>query len=141
MLQLQNVSKRLGNFQLKNINLSIYDNEYFVILGPTGTGKTVILETIAGMYQPDQGKIFFKGKEITNLYPEERKTGFVYQDYVLFPHLNVQKNIIFGLEIKKTAKKVIEDKLELSRNSQWRGTTAGVLSPGTYNLTRCAFIG
>lgn len=112
MIELRNVSKRLGDFHLKDINLTVNDNEYFVILGPTGTGKTVILETIAGMYKPDNGEILFNDKDITKLYPEERNIGFVYQDYVLFPHLNVRENIIFGLKVKKVPNDVMEEKLE-----------------------------
>lgn len=111
MIQLINVSKKLGDFHLKRINLNIKNNEYFAILGPTGTGKTVILESIAGMYNPDEGDILFNGQKITNLHPEERKIGFVYQDYMLFPHLNVKENIIFGLKIKKAPKSLIDEKL------------------------------
>lgn len=101
MIKLCNVSKRLGDFSLNNINLRVEDNEYFVILGPTGTGKTVILEIIAGMYRPDQGEIWINGSNVTAEYPELRSIGFVYQDYMLFPHLNVQENILFALKLKK----------------------------------------
>ena len=102
MINLCNVSKSLGEFKLKNINLRIEDNEYFVILGPTGTGKTVILEVIAGMYRPDQGAVWLNKRDVTAKYPESRNIGFVYQDYMLFPHLNVQENILFALKLKKT---------------------------------------
>lgn len=112
MISLCNISKRLGEFHLKNINLNIGDNEYFVILGPTGTGKTVILEIIAGMYRPDQGDIWINGRNITLMYPELRNIGFVYQDYMLFPHLNVRENILFALKLKKTPVKVMHQKLE-----------------------------
>ncbi len=112
MIELRNVSKRLGDFHLDDINLIINDHEYFVILGPTGTGKTVILETVAGMYKPDRGQIYFDGADITTCYPEERNIAFVYQDYMLFPHLNVRKNILFGLKIRKTPQKVMEAQLE-----------------------------
>ncbi|MDD2619729.1 MAG: ATP-binding cassette domain-containing protein, partial [Syntrophomonadaceae bacterium] len=78
MINLCNVSKQLGEFRLKNINLSIDDNEYFVILGPTGTGKTVILEIIAGMYKPDQGEVWINERNVTAQYPEQRHIGFVY---------------------------------------------------------------
>jgi len=93
MLELKNLHKTLGNFKLVDINLQINEGEYFVILGPTGVGKTVILEIIAGMYHPDQGKLFYNGKNYDKLLPEERRVGFVYQDYALFPHLTVKKNI------------------------------------------------
>lgn len=111
MIEIKNLNKTLGDFKLKNINIKIQDNEYFVILGPTGTGKTVILETLAGMYKPDKGKILFDGKDTANLYPEQRNIGFVYQDYMLFPHLNVRDNILFGMKLRKTPPEVMEKKL------------------------------
>ncbi len=111
MIRLCNVSKKLGDFELKNINLSIADQEYFVILGPTGTGKTVILEVIAGMYRPDQGEVWINQRNVTAEYPELRQIGFVYQDYVLFPHLNVKDNILFALRLKKTPAKIMHQKL------------------------------
>ena len=112
LIQLKNVSKQLGNFSLKNVSLDIVENEYFIILGPTGTGKTIIVETIAGMYQPDEGEILFNGEVVNDLYPEERNIGFVYQDYALFPHLNVKENILFSLNIKKAPQKEKEEKLK-----------------------------
>ncbi|MEN6324916.1 MAG: ABC transporter ATP-binding protein [Syntrophomonas sp.] len=112
MISLSNVSKKLGDFSLKNINLNINDHEYFVILGPTGTGKTVILEIIAGMYEPDTGEVWINDRKVTGKYPEGRRIGFVYQDYMLFPHLNVRENIIFALKLKKTPPKIITQKLE-----------------------------
>ena len=112
MIKLCNVSKRLGDFNLKNINLSIEDNEYFVILGPTGTGKTVILEVIAGMYKPDQGEVWLNDRNVTADYPESRNIGFVYQDYMLFPHLNVQENILFALKLKKMPANIMKQRLD-----------------------------
>lgn len=112
MISLNSVSKHLGDFSLKSISLDIEDNEYFVILGPTGTGKTVILEIIAGMYWPDKGEIWINGDNVTRKYPEERHISFVYQDYMLFPHLNVKDNILFGLKVKKAAPNLMAARLE-----------------------------
>ncbi|HBQ86277.1 MAG TPA: ABC transporter [Syntrophomonas sp.] len=112
MIRLCNIYKSLGDFKLKNINLTIEDNEYFVILGPTGTGKTVILEVIAGMYKPDHGEVWLNERNVTEEYPESRHIGFVYQDYMLFPHLNVEENILFALKLKKTPAKIMKEKLE-----------------------------
>ncbi|HHW43068.1 MAG TPA: ABC transporter ATP-binding protein [Desulfotomaculum sp.] len=111
MLKLVGVNKRLGEFHLRDIDLAVLPGEYFVILGPTGSGKTVLLETIAGMHPPDAGRIFFAGKEITRLPPEERRIGFVYQDYALFPHLDVRQNILFGLQSRKIPAAAREGKL------------------------------
>jgi len=100
MLKLKHLHKKLGDFELKDIDLSINEGEYFIILGPTGTGKTVLLELIAGMYHPDNGEVWFKDNKISDLYPEQRNIGFVYQDYALFPHLTVKENILFGLKVR-----------------------------------------
>lgn len=99
VLEVQQISKKLGNFQLKDATLEI-GNEYFVLLGPTGAGKSVLIEIIAGMFTPDKGKITINGQDSTTLLPEKRKIGFVPQDYALFPHLNVFRNIEYGLRIK-----------------------------------------
>jgi len=84
-------------FLLEPLTLQLYAGEYFVLLGPTGAGKTILLETIAGLRQPKQGKIYFDDEDISTLPAEQRRIGFVYQDYLLFPHLTVADNIAFGL--------------------------------------------
>lgn len=90
----------LGSFELRQVSLRVKKGEYLVLIGPTGTGKTVLLETIAGIHRPDRGKIFLKGQEVTNLPPEARNLGVVYQDYALFPHLSVSQNMAFGLRLR-----------------------------------------
>jgi ABC-type Fe3+/spermidine/putrescine transport system ATPase subunit len=104
MIEINGLSLRLGEFHLKDINLSIGDGEYFVILGPTGAGKTVLLECIAGIHQIKQGVIRFDDADVTRRLPEERNLGYVPQDYVLFPFLNVFDNIAFGLKQAKTTR-------------------------------------
>jgi len=100
MLILDNISLRLGNFSLNNFSLKTEQGEYLVLLGPTGTGKTVLLETIAGLHRPSEGTIFLAGQDITRMAPEQRRLGVVYQEYALFPHLNVADNIGFGLRVQ-----------------------------------------
>jgi len=100
VLRLQDVRVTLGDFRLHDISLHAKQGEYMVLLGPTGTGKTVLLETIAGMHQIEKGKIFIHGRDATRFPPEKRNLGVVYQDYALFPHLTVRKNIAFGLELR-----------------------------------------
>lgn len=112
MLRLEHINKKLGDFRLKDINFEVKEGEYFVILGPTGTGKTIILETIAGIYTPDSGDIYINNINISNLPPEKRNIGFVYQDYLLFPHLSVRKNIVFGLKAKKVNKADMDKALQ-----------------------------
>ncbi|NMA10619.1 MAG: ATP-binding cassette domain-containing protein, partial [Methanomicrobiales archaeon] len=102
MLGIAGLSKRLGDFTLTDVNLTVADAEYFIILGPTGAGKTILLETIAGIYAPDAGTITLDGLDVTATDPKDREVGMVYQDYMLFPHLTVEENIGFGLLQRKT---------------------------------------
>lgn len=97
MLRTESLSVTLGEFSIRDVTLEIRPNEYFTILGPTGAGKTVLLETIAGIHTPDSGTIFLGEQEITGTEPRLRNIGMVYQDYMLFPHLTVRNNIAFGL--------------------------------------------
>ncbi len=104
MLELKKISKSWGEFSLTDIHLKINTNELFVILGPSGAGKTLLLEVIAGLHYPTEGEIFFKGNDITYTSPEKRKVGFVFQDFSLFPHKRVWQNIEFGLSLQKLSK-------------------------------------
>ncbi|MCK4320074.1 ATP-binding cassette domain-containing protein, partial [Candidatus Bathyarchaeota archaeon] len=112
MITLEKVSHEWGDFTLKNVTLSVNEGEYFVILGPTAAGKTLILETIAGFYIPREGDIFLNEKNITHIPPEKRNIGFVYQDYSLFPHMTVEENIAFGLKMRKIPKREIETRVQ-----------------------------
>jgi ABC-type sugar transport system ATPase subunit len=111
MLKINDACKSFGEFQLKDIDFQVNDGEYFVILGPTGTGKTVVLESIAGMYNLDKGNIYVDNINITRFSPESRSIGFVYQDYLLFPHLSVRENIASGLKARKVKKQEINEAL------------------------------
>jgi len=111
MIEIKNLSIKLGNFFLKDINLAIGDGEYFVILGPTGAGKTVLIECIAGLHRINNGEIWIDGDNVTGLSPEARSVGYVPQDYVLFPFLNVFENIAFGLKRNKHSKIEIQTKV------------------------------
>lgn len=111
-LEVENVSVDLGEFYLDHANLKLDKNGYMVIIGPTGSGKSVLLETIAGFYRPATGKIFLEGKDITRLPPEKRGISIVYQDYVLFPHMNVFENIAYGLRKKTDDKEFIKSKVQ-----------------------------
>jgi len=112
MLKILNVTKDLGQFVAKNITLEIKKGEYLVIIGPTGAGKTILLETIAGIYSPDEGKIYIDDQDVTDLPPRERHVCMVYQDYMLFPHLNIRENIGFGLRSRKLPREEIDKKVE-----------------------------
>ena len=116
MLQVKDLCVKLGSFSLKNLNLDVRDEEYFVLLGPTGSGKTVLLESIAGLNPVTSGQVWINGRDVTELNLEQRRIGFAYQDYALFRHLSVLENISFGLmwrnrkphEIAKAVNQAIE---------------------------------
>ena len=112
MLILENINKKWDGFELTNINLKIKDGEFVVVLGPSGAGKTLLLEIIAGIHYPDSGKMYFNGKDITHLPPEKRNIGFVFQDYALFPHKQVWENVGYGLDVRKIPQDVKLDLIE-----------------------------
>ncbi len=99
-LRIEGLSVDLGNFHLEALDLEVAGGEYLVIVGPTGAGKTVLLETLAGLRPLRGGRLYLDGVEITSTPPEQRGIGFVYQDYALFPHLTVEENIAFGLQLR-----------------------------------------
>jgi molybdate/tungstate transport system ATP-binding protein len=117
MITIENLNINLKEFNLCDITLSIKKNEFFILMGPTGAGKTVLLEAIAGLIPLVSGKIYIGEKDITGLPPEKRGISIVYQDYALFPHLTVLENITYGLHfhrIDKThAKKRLDRLLEV----------------------------
>ncbi len=112
MVSVENISKSLGEFFLKNVSLEVADSEYFMILGPTGAGKTILLETIAGIYPPDKGSVYLNGRDVTMLPPRKRNIGMVYQDYMLFPHLNVEQNIRYGMRSRKFSEREVSQKVD-----------------------------
>ncbi len=101
LLEVQNLVKTYGqNTVLNNISFSVPDGEFFVLLGPSGGGKSTILKVLCGIEGADSGKILLGGREITNMAPRERNVGMVFQDYGLYPHMNVAENIAYGLEAR-----------------------------------------
>jgi molybdate/tungstate transport system ATP-binding protein len=103
MIDIDRVHIRLPGFALQDINLTVDKGEFFSLIGPTGAGKTLILESIAGLIQPTEGRIRIAGRDVTRLPPEKRGVGIVYQDQALFPHLSVRENIRYGVRYQKTA--------------------------------------
>jgi len=109
LISLQNLVMDFnGEKVLKNINLDIEDGKFLTLLGPSGCGKTTTLKIIAGFLTPTSGQVFFDGKEITNVPPYKRQINTVFQNYALFPHLDVYDNIAFGLRISKTPEAEID---------------------------------
>ena len=112
MVIFKNVEFTIGTFSLQNINFRIKDGEYFVILGPSGNGKTQLLKLLAGLNRPKSGEIWIDGTRRDHLPPEQRDIGFVFQDQVLFPHLSVFDNIAFSLKVKKLNSSDIKAKVK-----------------------------
>jgi len=100
MLEVRALSLKQGDFMLGPLSFVVEDQSYFVILGKTGSGKTMLLESIAGLQQIE-GSIRFDESEISGDFPEKRDFGFVYQDFALFPHMSVRKNILFSGKFKQ----------------------------------------
>src|SRR5450759_1904868 len=112
MLRLININRRLGDFALTDINLEVSDGQYYVLLGRSGSGKTQLLELIAGLEHPDRGTIMLDDLDITRQRIQDRKVGIVFQDYAVFPHMTVFGNIAYPLKARKEDKKYIVEKVE-----------------------------
>jgi len=97
LIKLEGVSRVWPEFAIRDVSLQVSEGQYLVIVGPTGAGKTLLLELLLGVHHPDAGRIFVGEREVTGLPPEKRGIGMVYQDYLLFPHLDVARNLAFGL--------------------------------------------
>jgi len=110
MINVKNLKYTIGNFAL-DISISINDAEYFVLLGMTGSGKTLFLENLCGLREPTQGQVFIKDSDITNEEPRKRGIGYVPQDGALFSHLNVMKNIGFSLKVRGIPSNEREEKV------------------------------
>lgn len=102
-LSIESMNLSLGGFSLADLTLSCASGEYHVLLGPTGSGKSSLLKCLLGFHRPESGRILLDGRDITNELPERRRMGYVPQDYALFPHLNVEENLRFGLRPRSIA--------------------------------------
>ena len=113
VLQLKNINKYFGkNHVIKNVNLNFEKGHFITFLGPSGCGKTTLLRMIAGFYEPDEGEILLNGKNIERVPPYDRNTAMVFQEYALFPHMNVFDNVSYGLRVKKKPKDEIEKRVK-----------------------------
>ena len=97
---------------VKNLNLDIAKGEFVTMLGPSGSGKTTTLMMLAGFETPTNGEIFLQGKPISKIPPYEREIGMVFQNYALFPHMSVQENLAFPLEVRKLSKTETQEKVK-----------------------------
>ncbi|HJP91587.1 MAG TPA: ABC transporter ATP-binding protein [Pyrinomonadaceae bacterium] len=112
LLSLKNISRSFGQTRaVVDVSLDVNQGEFFGLLGPSGCGKTTTLRMIAGLERPDTGSIFFQDADITYLPPERRGFGMVFQNYALFPHLNVFENVAFGLRARHNDKAEMADRV------------------------------
>jgi len=104
MLSCKEVEYSVGRFRLRPFSLELEKGEYCALLGPSGSGKTVILELIAGLRRVHKGRIMIEGKDYTREPPQKRPVGILFQDYALFPHMNVYDNVAYALKISGMTK-------------------------------------
>ena len=134
-LEIKNISKKFGDsVVLNDLSIKIEKGNFFSFLGPSGCGKTTLLRIIAGLEFPDSGQIILDGVDITDLPPQKRNIGIVFQNYALFPHMTVFENIAYGLKIKKVASteidKLVDDILEKVHLLNKKNQNVSLLSGG-----------
>jgi len=114
IIDLKNITVGYGGDEpvLKNLNLYIRNREFITLLGPSGCGKTTTLRIIAGFLEPDGGQVLFDGRDVKSVPPHKRQVKTIFQRYALFPHLNVWKNVAFGLKLQKRPRDEIEARVE-----------------------------
>jgi spermidine/putrescine ABC transporter ATP-binding subunit len=134
-LVLQSISKTFGDaVAVEDLSFSVVPGEFIAILGPSGCGKTTTLRMIAGFERPDAGRILIGGMDLTNVPPQRRDIGVVFQSYALFPHMTVAQNVAFGLEMRKIAREEVQASvaatLSLVRLGELSGRYPNQLSGG-----------
>jgi len=133
LLQVKDLTVKRGNFLLDHVSLSVRPREIFAILGSTGSGKTLLLEAIAGFYKPEKGEVIYCGLPLLEIPIFRRNIGYLYQDYSLFPHMTAYSNIAYGLKMQGVAKAEIHDRVNaiagrfgiLHLLKQYPGTLSG----------------
>ncbi|MBU8785986.1 MULTISPECIES: ABC transporter ATP-binding protein [Bacillus] len=134
-IQIQHVSRHFGNnIALEDVQLEVREGEFFSLLGPSGCGKSTLLNIIAGFLKPTSGLISIGGQDVTDLPPYHRNCGMVFQDYALFPHLNVFENVAYGLKVQKVPRRRLKERvmesLSLVRLEQYAKRMPHQLSGG-----------
>ena len=112
-IDIKNISRHFGSVKaVDNVSFSIKQGEFFSLLGPSGCGKTTLLRLLAGFESANQGEIFIDGIDVTTMPPNLRPTNMVFQNYAIFPHINVKKNIEFGMRKEKLSKQELDDRVQ-----------------------------
>ena len=113
LIRFVNVTKKYGDFTaIDNLTLDIYEKEFYALLGPSGCGKTTLLRLLAGFEEPTSGSILIGGEDISHIPPNKRSVNMMFQSYALFPHMNVEKNIGFGLKQEGRSKEEIKQRVD-----------------------------
>jgi len=147
MLEIDSLTVQLPGFAVHDISFSVGQEDFFALLGPTGSGKSVILEAIMGLLPASSGHIRLGGRDISDRPPEDRKLGLVYQDHALFPHMNVQDNILFGVRyhsipdsVTRARFHMLVDRLKLGALLQRSPTTLSGGEKQRTALARCLML-
>jgi ABC-type Fe3+/spermidine/putrescine transport system ATPase subunit len=138
-VELERVTKRFGHFTaVRELDLSVGSGEFFTLLGPSGCGKTTTLRMVAGFERPSDGHILLDGVDVVDLPPFKRPTNTVFQSYALFPHLNVEENVAFGLRRKGVAKGEVKSRVgaELERTSTRAARSRSRCTSGALRASR-----
>jgi len=112
MIHLEHLDIEFPGFRVDDVNLHVEEGEFFALIGPTGSGKSLVLESIAGLVRQARCRLMVQGEDMSHLAPEKRGIGIVYQDNALFPHLNVMQNVSFGLRYYKGNRQEARDRVE-----------------------------
>lgn len=112
LIEVRNLYLNRGNFQLTDVSFSVEPNEILAIIGKTGSGKTLLLESIAGFHEAEKGHVYLRGKAIEDYPLAQREIGYLYQEYCLFPHMTARNNIAYGLKMKKVSRKETAARVE-----------------------------
>ncbi len=134
-VRLMDVTKEFGSVAaVERVDLEIERGEFFFLLGPSGCGKTTLLRTIAGFYKPERGRVFFDDRDVTDVPPEKRNTGMVFQNYALWPHMTVWQNVEYGLSLRNVTHEErterIHRALQMVRMEAYRDRSPNQLSGG-----------
>jgi len=134
-LRLEDVTKRFGTFvAVDNLSLTIPSGSFFALLGPSGCGKTTTMRMVAGFEEPDEGDILLRGEDVVGVPPNKRHVNMCFQNCALFPHMDVQQNIEYGLKLKKVGKedraRKVEEMLSIVRLEGYEHRRPGQLSGG-----------
>ena len=135
LLSIRNITKNFGEGNvLSGVSLDVRRGEFVTLLGASGCGKTTTLRIVSGLETPDEGEVILDGRDVTALAPEDRPVNTVFQSYALFPHMNVEKNVAYGLKVRGENKKVIaarvKEMLELVQMSDYAKRMPAQLSGG-----------